>query len=109
MGPRRFGSYKGGPSGPNGLAIGPAGELYVADTQGDRVLVFEDPLTDDVADRVFGHTSFDTGGDLLYSPRPAIPPTAGTLSRPVGLAVDAAGNLYVADSYYNRVLVFERP
>jgi DNA-binding beta-propeller fold protein YncE len=102
-GRKRFGGA------PEGLAVGPAGELYVADTANDRLLVFDDPLRRDSADRVFGHADFNTGGNPL-SPYVAIPPpTAKNLLRPHAIAVDGMGDLYVADTEYNRVLAFDRP
>jgi DNA-binding beta-propeller fold protein YncE len=98
--------------GPSSLAIGPRGELYVADSTNDRLLVFLNPLRDDVADRVFGHPGFDIPGVPLaseFGPSPLPPPTAARLLRPTALAFDVEGNLYVADTFYNRVLVFDRP
>lgn len=95
--------------GPTGLAIGPGGELYVADPSNDRLLVFKDPLRDDVADRVFGHPSFDAAGTASAELGNNPPATAARLLRPTALAFDAQGNLYVADTFYNRVLVFDRP
>jgi hypothetical protein len=62
---------------------------FAADTANDRLLVFDDPLRQDSADRVFGHADFNTGGNPL-SPYVAIPPpTAKNLLRPHALAVDA--------------------
>jgi sugar lactone lactonase YvrE len=102
-GPRRFGGA------PEGLAVGPGGELYVADTANDRLLVFADPLRRDTAGRVFGHADFNTGG-TPQSPYVATPPaTARNLSRPRTLAFDGTGDLYVADTEYNRVLAYDRP
>jgi sugar lactone lactonase YvrE len=108
-GPRRFNSFKGGPIGPAGLAVGPEGELYVADTQGDRVLEFAKPLTSSVPTRVFGHADFTTPGVGVFGIERIPAPTASNLLRPMGLAVDSLGNLYVADSFYNRVLRFDQP
>jgi DNA-binding beta-propeller fold protein YncE len=103
-GPRRFAQ------GRLAVAVAPAGELYVADPGNDRVLELENPLRDTTADRVFGHAGFTTGGfpypDYYY---PLPPPTASNLLQPMGVAVDAAGNLYVADTGYDRVLAFDRP
>jgi DNA-binding beta-propeller fold protein YncE len=92
------------------IAVAPAGELYVADPGNDRVLEFENPLRNGTADRVFGHADFTTGGfpyPDYYDPLP--PPTASNLLEPMGVAVDAEGNLYVADTAYHRVLRFDRP
>lgn len=110
-GPKRFGGVDSATPtnfGPSGLALGPEGELYVADPPNDRVLVFENPLRDHTANRVFGHADFATGGTVsLYG---KVPPASATrLLRPLGVAVDQQGNLYVADAEYNRVLAFEQP
>ena len=111
-GPRRFGGEALGDFpvvfSPSGLAVGPGGDLYVADATNDRLLVFENPLSDTTADRVFGHADFITGGTTpLHGKVP--PASASRLLRPTSLAFDALGNLYVADADYNRVLAFERP
>jgi DNA-binding beta-propeller fold protein YncE len=107
-GARRFGPFNGGPFGPTGLAVGLGGKLFVADTGNDRLLEFEHPLASDIPSRVFGHPDFNAPGtNLNYDQTPAA--TATNLFRPLGLAVDDLGNLYVADSYYNRVLAFDRP
>ena len=91
------------------VAVGPAGELYVADPGNDRVLEFRNPLRDTTADRVFGHADFTAGGfpgSSYYLPPP---PTAASLLEPMGVAVDAEGNLFVADTAYDRVLEYDRP
>jgi sugar lactone lactonase YvrE len=92
------------------VAVAPSGDLYVADPGNDRVLEFRNPLTDTTADRVFGHADFTTGGvpypDGVHV-QPA--PTASDLLKPMGVAVDAEGDLYVADTGYDRVLEYDRP
>ncbi|HEY0514127.1 MAG TPA: NHL repeat-containing protein [Thermoanaerobaculia bacterium] len=103
-GPRRF-SFSD-----LAVAVAPAGELYVADPGNDRVLEFQNPLADTTASRVFGHADFTTGGVPYPGPFSSLPtPTASNLVEPMGVAVDAAGNLYVADTGHNRVLRFDRP
>jgi len=87
---------------PRGLATDCAGNLYVADLSHSRVLLFRDPLTTDtVADEVLGHFNF--GGTFCN----AAGLSAGSLCGPRGVAVDDLGNLYVADTGNNRVLMFE--
>lgn len=76
-----------GLSSPAGLAVGPAGEVYVAETGASRVRVFSpdgEPL------RAFGRKG--SGG--------------GELSKPRSVAVGADGRVYVADTGNDRVQVF---
>lgn len=66
------------------------GELYVADTMNSRVQVFADG-----GDRL--RLSFGRRG--LY---------VGNLVRPKGVTVDSDGNIYVVESYFDHLLVFNR-
>jgi uncharacterized protein (TIGR03437 family) len=85
---------------PGGVAFGPSGELFVGDSGNNRVLEFPGGArTGAQAIRVFGQPNMNTG----LRPGQASPQT---LSGPEGIAVDPAGNLYVADTVGNRVLVF---
>ncbi|MBV8845115.1 MAG: hypothetical protein JO307_20095 [Bryobacterales bacterium] len=96
--------------------------LYIADTGNNRVLGFLDArsvgtdsrtLLTQKADLVIGQP------DLLHSlpnyspsnvqPSDALTPNSTGLIAPVGLAVDANGNLFVADSGNGRVLRFPAP
>ena len=87
-------------NGPAGLAIGPNGDLYVADSTNNRVLQFPAGAgTGAQAIRVFGQPSMNS------AVRPA-QVSAQTLDNPLGIAVDAASNLFVADSSANRVLIY---
>lgn len=91
---------------PAGLALGPAGELWVADRDHNRVLRFPRPLETSPgpvrADLVLGQGgSFDTGDCLGGAIEEA-------LCQPAGLAADGAGNLWVADLLQHRVVRFDR-
>ena len=68
-----------------GLAVGPAGTLYISDTANKRVLSYN-PLT----------------GQAGVTPANS----SNSITSPMGLAVDSSRNLYVADSSLNQVLEF---
>ncbi len=74
--------------GPRGLALGPNGWLYVADTGNKRIQVFD---TD-------GQYLFQWGGAGSL---------AGYLDEPVGIAVAPSGEVYVADTWNQRIQVFD--
>jgi sugar lactone lactonase YvrE len=80
-------------SGPSGLAMDSAGNLYIADAGGNRV-------------RVVSSTGFIStlagSGQAGYSGDGGSA-AAAQLNAPAGVAVDAAGNVYIADTYNNRV------
>ncbi len=82
---------------PAAVAVDASGNLWVADAGNNRVLEFDAPLTTDaLADRVFGQPDMNSAaGAGLYS-----------LNYPIGLVVDAQGNLYVAAWRENRVLEY---
>jgi sugar lactone lactonase YvrE len=80
---------------PNGLAVDAAGNLYIADTHNGRVR--EVIAASGVISTVAGSGAEQAfGGDGGVG-------TAATLALPRGLTIDAAGNIYVADSGNNRV------
>ena len=68
-------------SGPNGIAVDAAGNLYVANTTGNEVL------------------KIDSSGTAIALATGASPAFSG----PTGVAVDAHGNVYVADTGNNLV------
>ncbi len=79
-------------------------KLWVADTKNNRVLGYQAPASDgDPAVVVIGQPAF--GPTACNSP--AL--TAATLCGPVGTAIDAGGNLWIADTANNRVLEFAPP
>lgn len=92
-------------SAPVGVAVDSSGNLYVSDFSNNRVLEYDSPLTTDtVADRVFGQGGSFTTSTLNLGGR-----SASSLYGPYGIAVDASGNLYVADDGNNRVLQYTSP
>jgi DNA-binding beta-propeller fold protein YncE len=87
---------------PQVVAVDRLGTLYVADSGNNRVLVYDAPLASDTsADRVFGQPNLSSGASNNGGV------TAASLYNPIGVAVDARGNLYVADFLNNRVLEYD--
>jgi sugar lactone lactonase YvrE len=102
---------------PTGVAVDPSGNLYVADGGNSRVLEYPNPFTacsgvfpcvGGPADLVFGQ-----GGSVTSNTCDSDTEDSGSTSidlcSPIGVAVDASGNLYVADSGNNRVLEYNTP
>ncbi len=84
---------------PRDLEIGPDGHLYLADTENHRIRAID--LTSGIIRTVVG--SGVEGSDGEGKPAAEI-----QLRRPFGLAFDAKGNLYVADTFNNRFLVIAK-
>lgn len=85
--------------------------LYVSDPGNNRILGFNDALhvaAGDVADIVIGQATGFTGLANFPSGDPT-KPQLNSLNAPAGMALDASGNLWVADSGNGRVLRFPAP
>jgi sugar lactone lactonase YvrE len=95
------GSYSGdgGPavnarlSMPLGVAVDAAGNLYIADSSNHRVPKVD---TSGIITTVAGKAGYGYNGDG----RPAV---NALLCAPYSVALDAAGNLYIADMYHHRI------
>ncbi len=96
-GPNGFGG-DGGPAtaaqlyAPNGVAVDSAGNLYISDTGNHRIR----KVTAGTISTVAGNGTQGFSGD-------GGPATAAQLRYPNGVAVDSAGNLYIADTFNNRI------
>lgn len=102
---RRISTYAGGGSGPDGgpaesarldfpvgLAFDSAGNLLIAETWAGRVRKVE---------RSTGLIRTVAGGGELTGD--GVPATSARLQSPLGICLDSAGNLFVADADVNRV------
>ena len=77
---------------PGGVAVDSAGNLYIADSNNSRIRkVSGGTITTIAGDGAYGYSG-DTG-----------PATSASLQFPEGVAVDSAGNLYIADMENNRI------
>lgn len=80
---------------PRDLAVGPDGEVYVADTDNHCVRVIHEGVIDTFAGTC--GVSGDDGDD--------VPATEALLDTPYGVEVDSDGTVYIADTYNNVVRV----
>jgi sugar lactone lactonase YvrE len=79
-------------SGPAGIAVDAAGNLYISDQRNSRIRKVSSGVIATVAGDGTPGVSGDNG-----------PATAGQLNTPYGVAVDNAGSLYIADWVANNV------
>jgi sugar lactone lactonase YvrE len=79
---------------PRDLEVGPDGRLYIADTDNHRIRAVD--LASGQIETVVGDGQPGFAGE-------GGPAGAARLRRPFGIAFDGAGNLYVADTFNNRI------
>lgn len=90
--------------GPEGLAMDAAGNLYVADPNYCRVVMFAPPFTNGMnATLVLGQSSFTSAQGNCS--------TSGAVGMmfPTAVAVDGSGDVWVADKQANRVMEYVPP
>ena len=78
---------------PRGVAVDGTGNLYIADSFNRRIRKVDSSAT---ITTIAGTGEFGFGGD-------GGPATEARLRSPTGVAVDGAGNLYIADTSNNRI------
>ncbi|MBS1857304.1 MAG: hypothetical protein JST11_18195 [Acidobacteria bacterium] len=86
-------------SGPTGVAVDPAGNLYIADADNSRIRKVS---TGGVITTVAGTGVRGYFGDQGVAANAQLS-LSSQFGRPSGLAMDSAGNLYIADTLNNRV------
>ena len=90
---------------PQGAAMDPAGRIWVSDTSNNRLLRYSPPFSTGMsADLVLGQADYvsalgNQGGAVA----------ANTLNMPGPLTFDAAGNLWVVDTYNHRAVRYNFP
>jgi hypothetical protein len=78
-----------------------SGDLFIADSYNNRIRkVSTSGIITTVAGSGSSSGTFSFGGNFSGDGGPA---TSATLAVPLGVAVDAAGNLFIADSQNNRI------
>ncbi len=78
---------------PHGIAVDSTGNLYIADSDNYRIRMVNPSGT---ITTIAGNGTQGFSGD-------GGPATSAQLDNPYGVAVDSAGNLYIADASGNRV------
>jgi hypothetical protein len=78
---------------PSGVAVDGAGNIYIADALNQRI---RKVATSGIITTVVGNGTAGFSGDGGTA-------TSASLNNPVGVTVDGAGNLYIADSQNNRI------
>jgi trimeric autotransporter adhesin len=82
---------------PGGVAVDGSDNLYIADT--DNAAVRKVVASTNQITTIVGHQGYGFGGDNG-------PGASATLTNPFGLAVDSAGDVWIADYWNNRIRLY---
>jgi trimeric autotransporter adhesin len=82
---------------PYGVAVDASGNIYIADTYNYRIRIVT--KSTGIISTVAGTGSYGYSGDGGQA-------TSAALRSPYGVAVDASGNIYIADTYNHRIRMF---
>ena len=86
---------------PTNVVFDSSGDMWLSDQQNNRVLEFKPPFATGMEPAlVLGQPNFATYFSSV---------TRSGLSLPAGLRFDSSGNLWVVDTYSNRILEFRSP
>ena len=75
---------------PHGVAVDASGNIYIADTDNKRIRLVT--KSTGIITTVAGDVTYGYSGDGGLA-------TSSAISRASGVAVDASGNIYIADNY----------
>ena len=78
---------------PRGLTVDAGGNIYIADSDNNRIRKID---TSGIITTIAGNGSYGFNGD-------AVPATQTSLDTPIGVELDAVGNIYIADAVNSRV------
>jgi len=91
---------------PADLAFGPDGRLYFSDSYNNVIRRVD--LTSGVIDTVAGTGAPCAIGDVCLEAEEGLPARELVLNGPLGIGFDGAGNLYIADTYNDRIVRIAR-
>ena len=94
---------------PSGVAVDPAGNLYVADSANFRVLEYNTPFASGKSAGLSANLVLGQSGSFTSRVENNGGVSAASMSQPGGIAVDPAAHLYVSDPLNNRVLEYDHP